>query len=510
MEQAAEERKTPLWLLSIIVTLPTFFAFLATSATNVALPHIAGSFGSTNDEAKWVVTSYMVANGIFLPLTGWLERKLARLNFLKVFITLFTLGSIVCALAPNLVTLILGRVIQGIGGGVLMPLSQSILLQEFPKDRKGDAMAIFIFAIMVSSIMGPTVGGLLVDNFSWQWIFIINIPIGIFSLIVIPLTVCDTEKERGKEKVDYMGLLFLIFWLFSMQVVLDKGQQYGWFDCTWICWLSLFSLTCMFMFVIWEIEIKNPIVNLRVFKDLNFLVGTVLGTLVNVMVCVTVILIPQFFQGVMHYTASQTGLSLSTRVISVLPLLFIGKLCKMYDVRAIIAVGFALIGASIALCTNLNLESPPTAIVLSNILFGFGSVFALVPVSALALGTLDKNQIANAAGIHSLTKCVAGSVFTSLASSFAISFAQVHQTHLLKNMIVYNPSFTAHFAALKSALIHYNTAGVAAHKANALLYNQMLVQTKIYALVDLFQIAALVTFIAIPLVIFFKVKPAAK
>ncbi len=503
-----QNKKTPLWLLSFIVTLPTFFAFLATSATNVALPHIAGSFGSTNDEAKWVVTSYMVANGIFLPLTGWLERKLGRLDFLKIFISLFTIGSIVCSLAPNLLILILGRVIQGIGGGVLMPLSQSILLQEFPKERKGDAMAIFIFAIMVSSIMGPTVGGLLVDNFSWPWIFVINIPIGIFSLIVIPLIVPDTEKDNKKEKVDYMGLVFLILWLFTMQIVLDKGQQYGWFDCTWICWLSLFSLISMFCFIIWEIEIKEPIVDLRVFKDLNFFIGTILGTLVNVLVCVTVILIPQFFQGIMHYTASLTGLSLGSRVIACIPLLFIGKLCKLYDVRIIIAIGFALIGTSIALCANLNLQVAPTTIILSNVLFGFGSVFAIVPVSALALGTLNKNQIANAAGIHSLTKCAAGSVFTSLASSFAIGFSQIHQTHLLKNMTVYNPAFVSHFSAFKNAFLHYNSDFVAAHKSNALLYNQLLVQTKMYALADLFQIAALVTFVLIPLVIFLKVKPA--
>ncbi|MCD8024635.1 MAG: DHA2 family efflux MFS transporter permease subunit [Candidatus Gastranaerophilales bacterium] len=501
-----EAKKIPLWLLSFVVTLPTFFAFLATSATNVALPHIAGSFGSTDDEAKWVVTSYMVANGIFLPLTGWLERKLARLNFLKIFISLFTTGSIICALAPNLVTLILGRIVQGIGGGVLMPLSQSILLQEFPKTKKGDAMAIFIFAIMVSSIMGPTVGGFLVDNFSWQWIFIVNVPVGIFSLIVIPYTVMDTAKDFRKEKVDYFGLFFLICWLFSMQVVLDKGQQYGWFDCDWISWLSLFSLICMLFFIVFELEIKHPIVNLRVFKDLNFFIGTILGTLVNVMVCVTVILIPQFFQGIMHYTASMTGLTLGSRVIACFPLLFIGKLCKMFDVRLIIASGFFLIGSSIFLLANLNLQVAPTTIILSNILFGFGSVFALVPISALALGTLEKNQIANAAGIHSLTKCVAGSIFTSLASSFAISFSQVHQTYLLKNMSVYNPVFNAHFSALKNALLNYNCSFVASHKANMLLYKQLLVQTKMYAIMDLFQIAALVSVIVIPLVIFLKVE----
>lgn len=485
--------------------LPTFFAFLATSATNVALPHIAGSFGSTNDEAKWVVTSYMVANGIFLPLTGWLERKFGRLDFLKIFIALFTLGSCVCALATNLNMLILGRIIQGVGGGILMPLSQSILLQEFPNDRKSDAMAIFIFGIMVSSIMGPTVGGYLVDYFSWQWIFIINVPIGIFSLIVIPLTVNDTAKDKNSGKVDVLGLVFLITWLFSMQVVLDKGQQYGWFDCTWICWLSVFSLGCMFLFVVWELEIKEPIVNLRVFKDLNFVVGTILGVLVNVMVCVTIILLPQYYQGLMHYTASLTGLALASRVVACVALFFIGKLCQMYDLRALIATGFVLIGVSISLCANLNLQSSQTAIILSNVLFGIGSVFALVPISSLALGTLPKSKIPDAAGVHSLSKCVTGSMFTSLASSFAISLSQVHQTYLLKNMTVYNPVFVKHFTVLKGAFMHSLPSLSAARKANAILYKQLLVQAKLSAFADLFQFAALVTFLVIPLVLLLKV-----
>lgn len=498
-------KNTPLWLLSFIVILPTFFAFLATSATNVALPHIAGSFGSTNDEAKWVVTSYMVANGIFLPLTGWLERKFGRLDFLKIFIALFTLGSCVCALATNLNMLILGRIIQGVGGGILMPLSQSILLQEFPNDRKSDAMAIFIFGIMVSSIMGPTVGGYLVDYFSWQWIFIINVPIGIFSLIVIPLTVNDTAKDKNSGKVDVLGLVFLITWLFSMQVVLDKGQQYGWFDCTWICWLSVFSLGCMFLFVVWELEIKEPIVNLRIFKDLNFVVGTILGVLVNVMVCVTIILLPQYYQGLMHYTASLTGLALASRVVACVALFFIGKLCQMYDLRALIATGFVFIGVSISLCANLNLQSSPTAIILSNVLFEIGSVFALIPISSLALGTLPKSKIPDAAGVHSLSKCVTGSMFTSLASSFAISLSQVHQTYLLKNMTVYNPVFVKHFTVLKGAFMHSLPSLSAARKANAILYKQLLVQAKLSAFADLFQFAALVTFSVIPLVLLLKV-----
>lgn len=505
LDEVIDVKKTPLWLLALVVTMPTFFAFLATSATNVALPHIAGSFGSTVDEAKWVVTSYMIANGIFLPLTGWLERKLGRLGFLKIFITIFTLGSIVCTFAPSLFVLILGRIIQGIGGGVLMPLSQSILLQEFPSNRKGDAMAIFVFSIMVSSIMGPTVGGLLVDNFSWQWIFIINIPVGILSLILIPMFVNDTSKSRKKESVDFMGVIFLVLWLFSMQIVLDKGQQYGWFDCVWIYWLSVFSLFSMFCFIIYELSIKEPIVNLKVFKNMNFVIGTILGILINVMVCATMILLPQFFQGLMHYTAADTGLALATRVFACVVLLFIGKICQLYDLRSIIATGLFIMGISIALCVDLNMQAAPNAIVLSNILFGIGSATALVPVSGIALGTLPKEQIPSGAGIHSLSKCVTGSIATSLASSMVIMLSQVHQTYLVKNMSLYNHNFVNHFNALKSAFFHHGEIIVAIKKANLALYNQLLVQSKLCAISDLFMVCTLITFITIPLVIFLKV-----
>ena len=273
----------------------------------------------------------------------------------------------------------------------------------------------------------------------------------------------------------------------------------GWFDCTWICWLSTFSLGCMFMFIIWELEVKEPIVNLRVFKDLNFFIGTILGVLVNIMVCVTIILLPQFYQGLMGYTASLTGLALASRVIACVMLLFIGKLCQMYDVRVIIAFGFLSLGTSIWLCTSLNMQVSPTTIILSNFLFGIGSVCALVPISALALGTLPKDKIADAAGVHSLTKCVTGSMFTSLAASFAISLSQVHQTYLLKNMTVYNPIFMQHFSALKHFFAHNHALVTASHQANAILYKQLLAQAKLCAFADIFQFAALVTFMVIPL-----------
>ncbi len=502
----ANTRKSPLWLLALVVSLPTFFAFLATSATNVALLHIAGAFGSTSDEAKWVVTSYMIANGVFLPLTGWLERTLGRLNFLKIFLLLFTIGSVICSLAPNLLTLIFGRIVQGVGGGVLMPMSQSILLQEFPPDRKGDAMSIFILATMVSSICGPTVGGYLVDNLSWQWIFIINIPVGILSLIFIPMIVNDTPRTVEKGSTDFEGIIFLILWLFSMQVVLDKGQQYGWFDCTWIRWTSLFSFFCMLLFVVWELEVKKPVVDLRVFKNINFLIGTILGSCVNVMVFSTVILLPQFYQGLMGYTASATGLVMGSRVFSCLTLVFVGKLCSVYNPKILIALGFMLLGSSMTMFINFNMQVSPITIIIPNVVFGLGVVLAIVPISAVALCSLPKEITPSAAGIHSLCKCVMGSIGTSLASSFIIGLSQVHQNYLIKNMTENNLVFLKHFSHFQKFFLAHGDIISASRKANVLLYKQLLAQAKLCAISDIFLIIATIAFTAVVIVFFLQNK----
>ncbi len=506
-----EQRRFPLWLISVTVILPTFFAMLATSATNVALPHMGGAFGATNDETKWVITSYMVSNAVFLPLTGWFESTLGRKNFLLIFLSLFGIGSVVCVFANSLNMLILGRLIQGVGGGIMMPMCQSILLQEFPKDRAGDAMALFSFATMVSSIIGPTVGGLLVDNLSWPWIFIVNIPVTILSLLLIHFVLTDTPRNTGNKKVDVIGLGSLTLWLFSMQVVLDKGQQYGWFDCTWICWLLGFSIFCAIFFVVWELENKNAMVDLTVFKNFNFSLGTVLADIANLLVYATIILLPQYLQGLMGYTASLSGLSLATRVLSaVICLTFVGSLAKIIDSRIVIVVGFLMMAASGYMFSLISLQTNFAYLFLPNFLFGAGMVLAFVPISGLALGDLPKAQISNAAGIHSLTKCVAASIFTSLASSFAISLSEVHQFYLVGNMSKFNPMFLRHFNHYYGAFLHHFPNVIAAKKANIVLYKQLMAQSKLYAYVDIFQYLTLVTVLISVLAIFLKVKKKKK
>ena len=261
MAQELQYNKVPIWLIAISILMPTSFAALATTATNVAIPHISGYFAATADESKWIVTSYMVANACMIMLTGWLEHVLGRKQLIKVCIFIFTLGALICTVAPSLNIMVIGRLIQGIGGGPMTPISQTVLLSAFPEDKKGVAMSLFGLAVMVCAILGPSFGGFLVDNFNWHYIYSVNIPVGIVSYMLICKNIENTEPSKEKKHVDFIGMSALIIWLLSMQIVLDKGQQYNWFDSAWISWLSGFSLVVLSFLVIWEIENKNSFIN---------------------------------------------------------------------------------------------------------------------------------------------------------------------------------------------------------------------------------------------------------
>lgn len=506
--QAIEIKKIPLWLTALTIMTPTSFAMLATSATNVALPNIAGTFGSTHEEVNWVITSYMIANAILLPMTGWLENLLGRKNFLKIFIMIFIAGSIVCLFSQNLNMLILGRIIQGIGGGPMMPISQSILLQAFPSEKKGQAMAVFAFAVMITSILGPTVGGFLVDNLCWQWIFIINLPGGIISLMLVEHSIKQERLRKVSKKVDVVGLSFLILWLLNMQIVLDKGQQYDWFDTPWICVLSFIAVFSMIFFIVWELEYEHALVNLRVFKDKNFVIGTILGSFINMIIYVTIVQLPMYLQTLMGYTATLSGLSLAPRALSCIVMLFIvGELVNHVDNRILISLGFLLMGISTFMYAGITLTTSFSYIVFPNILLGVGVILTFIPISALTLGTLPKADMSNGAGLHSLSKCVATAFITSLSTTFVARFSQVHQTYLLDNMSVYNPVFRHHFEAIKGGLLTHFPAFIAAKKANIILYHQLLSQSKLYSFVDVFQIFALIAFLLTPLAFLLKIKP---
>ncbi len=508
-EAFVRQYQPPLWLISISILLPTSFACLATSATNVAIPHISGYFGSTVDEANWIITSYMIANACLILMSGWLENLMGRTKLLKVFITVFTVGSLICAIAPNLNIMVLGRLIQGIGGGPMTPISQAVLLSAFPSEKRGVAMSLYGVAVMIFAILGPTFGGFIVDNADWQWIYLINIPVGILSISLIHANISELEVRKKIEKTDFPGMIALVLWLLSMQVVLDKGQQYNWFDCAWISWLAGFSACCLAFFIVWELECDSPLINLRIFKDRNFLIGTILSASVNMLVFSTIVLLPQFLQNLMGYTAILSGLTIAPRLISsVVMIILINKFMEIFDSRILIAFGFLFLGISIFSYVNLNLQVSFFSMVMPQVLMGVGIILVFVPVSALALGTLPKQELSAGASLHNLCKSTTMAVVASISSTLVARHAQIHQVYLVKNLSEFTLAFQTKFAALLHTFLANASSSYATAKANAYLYKSLLAQSRLMAYVDVFSTFALLAFLLIPLAFLLKTKSA--
>lgn len=506
MEATSVKQKVPIWLIAVSILLPTSFAALATTATNVALPHISGYFAATADEAKWIVTSYMVANACLIMLSGWLENVFGRKLFAKICIAVFTLGALICTFAPSLNIMVLGRFIQGIGGGPMTPISQTILLTAFPPEKKGVAMSLFGFAVMVCAILGPSFGGFLVDNFNWHYIYSVNIPVGIVSLILVSHFIEETKKPEVKPKIDFVGMTALVLWLMSMQIVLDKGQQYNWFDCAWICWLAGFSLVTLSFLIVWEIENKNSFMKVRIFKDRNFFIGTVISTAVSMVVFTTMYLAPQFIQNMLGYTALLSGLTMAPRVIScILMLLVIPHLMRIYDSRILIAVGFFFLGLATFVYTNVNLAVSFLYVSIPNFLLGIGVILTFIPISALALGTLPKEDLANGASLHNFCKTIGVAIIVSMSSTIVARHSQIHQGYLVDNLSNFNWVFQNKMASWTNTFITGASSTYAINKANAYAYKQMIVQSNLMAYVDAFAIVALIAFLLIPLPFLMKI-----
>lgn len=501
-EVAQTKKKAPLGLLAIAILMPTSFSALATTATNVAIPHISGYFAATADETKWIVTAYMVANACLIMLAGWLESMFGRKLFTKICIVIFTLGALICTLAPSLNTMVLGRFVQGVGGGPMTPISQTVLLSAFPPDKKGVAMSLFGLAVMVCAILGPSFGGFLVDNLNWHYIYSVNIPVGIISFILINKYLEDTKPASTQKNIDIIGMSALVLWLLSMQIVLDKGQQYNWFDCAWICWLSGFSLVMFTFLIVWELENKHAFMKLRLFKDRNFLIGTIISTAVSMIIFTTMFLAPQFLQNVLGYTALLSGYTLAPRVISCVLMLFaIPYLMKIYDSRLLIAIGFFFLGAATFMYTNVNLAVSFLYVSIPNVLLGVGVILTFIPISALALGTLPKEQLSNGASLHNFCKTVGVAIVVSMSSTLVARHSQMHQTFLVENLSRFNPVFHQKMTSLVHTFGGMSTT-FGTIKANAMVYKQMVAQSTLFAYVDVFAIVALLAFVLIPLAFF--------
>jgi DHA2 family multidrug resistance protein len=496
------------WMVAVSVMLATFMVVLDSSIANVALPHIAGSLSASTDESTWVLTSYLVSNGIMLPASGWLARRIGRKRLLMLSILAFTGASMLCGIAVNMPMLILARILQGAGGGGMQPLAQAILLEGFPPDMHGKAMAAYGVGIVVAPVVGPTLGGWITDSYTWRWIFYINLPVGLLALFMANLYVWDPPYLRHKTRVaiDGIGFGLMAVWLGAMQLVLDKGQEADWFGATWICWTAAISVLAFLAFVARELLHRDPLVQLRILLNRNFLFGTMIAGLYGVALYGLTALMPLFLQTVLGYSALASGLAVSPRGLgSVVAMILVGMVSNRIDNRVLLAFGFAVFGYSALVLSDVNLTISMGSVAIPNFINGFGGGFVFVPLTTMTMGLLKKTEIGNAAGIYNLVRNIGGSIGISALTANLVRGAQVHQNYLAAQVSPNDPAAGTALAGLAAHFQVFGADAVTAHReALGALYGSMQQQAAVLAYADNFRLLGYLTLASIPLVLLLK------
>jgi DHA2 family multidrug resistance protein len=496
------------WIIAASVMLATFMEVLDTSVANVALPHIAGNLSATSEEATWVLTSYLVSNAIILPATNWLSRFFGRKRFLIACIIIFTLSSAMCGAATTLGMLIVARILQGAGGGALQPIAQSVLMESFPPEKRGSAMAVFGMGVVVAPIVGPTLGGWITDNYSWRWIFYINVPIGILAIMMANAFIEDPPyiKNQKPGRVDYIGFGLMAVGLSALQLVLDKGQEEDWFASSFILLTAVFAVLTLVAFVVWELRSKEPIVNLRILANRNFAVGTLLMTMVGIVLYGTIALLPLFLQTMLGYPAVQSGMAVSPRGLgSICSMVIIGRLVGKIDSRWLIILGFSVLAYSTWMFGNINLQISMGSIVWPSIISGAAMGFVFVPLTTMAMGTLPNDQMGNAAGVFNLMRNTGGSIGISAVMTMLARGAQTHMVTLGSNVNPYNPVVQQRMGQMAGAL-GSRSGSLAAGRQQALgaMYGTVVRQSMVLSYIDKFRMLALMCLLCVPATLLFK------
>jgi DHA2 family multidrug resistance protein len=491
------------WLIAASVMLATFMEVLDTSVANVALPHIAGNLSATPEEATWVLTSYLVSNAIILPAANWLGRFFGRKRFLIVCIILFTMSSAVCGAAASLGMLIVARIAQGAGGGALQPIAQAVLMESFPPEKRGSAMAVFGLGVVVAPIIGPTLGGWITDNYSWRWIFYINIPVGMLAVFMANTFVEDPPYIRSQRpgRIDYLGFSLMALALGTMQLVLDKGQEEEWFASNFITSFVIISFTAAVAFVIWELRSKEPIVDLRVLANRNFAVGTSLMIVMGIVLYGTIAMLPLFLQTLMGYPAVESGMAVSPRGFgAITSMLIVGRLINRVRGRYLVMFGFSVLAYSIYLFGKINLEISISSIVWPNIISGFAMGFIFVPLTTMALGTLTNQQMGNASGVFNLMRNTGGSVGIAIVTTMLARGAQTHQAMMVAHLTPYDPAFQQRMGQLAAR----GMPGVATQQAYAGIYGTLVRQATLLSYIDIFRVLAFLCLLCVPATLLFE------
>jgi len=489
------------WLIAVVVTMATFMEVLDTTIVNVALPHMAGNLSATTDEITWVLTSYLVANAIVLPIAGWCSNVFGRKRFYMSCVALFTASSFLCGFAPNLATLVVCRILQGLGGGGLQPSEQAILVDAFPAEKRGMAFAVAGIAMVTAPILGPTLGGWITDNASWRWCFYINVPVGILSLILSSRMVQDPPKEKTESKVpfklDFTGLALIAVSLAAMQFTLDKGERLDWFDSPLIRTCAAVGVVGLISAVIWELRQHHPVVDLPLFKNRNFAVANLLMFTLGFVMFGTTVLLPLLLQTKMGYTATDAGLVLSPGGVVVMIMMpLIGWAVSRVQPRRLVMWGMFMHGIALLLMTRFDLLVDFKTVVLTRCLQAGSFAFLFIPINTMAYAQLPPGKNNNASSLLSLARNMGGSCGIALATYLVTARSQVHQTMLSAHMTPYDPAFRQAFGALQRAL--------PGARPEAMLYKTLLDQSAMLAYLDVFGLLAALSFCGIGLALLFR------
>ena len=491
------------WLIAASVMLATFMEVLDTSVANVALPHIAGNLSATTEESTWVLTSYLVSNAIILPATNWLGRYFGRKRFLVICIIIFTLASALCGAAASLGMLIVARILQGAGGGALQPIAQAVLMESFPPQKRGQAMAVFGMGVVVAPIIGPTLGGWITDNYSWRWIFYINIPVGILAVFMANMFIEDPPYIRDQRpgRIDRIGFALMAIGLGTLQLVLDKGQEEDWFHSSMITFAAIFAAVTLVSFVIWELSTKEPIVDLRVLKNRNFTVGTSIMTVMGIVLYGTIALLPLFLQTMLGYPALQSGMAVSPRGFgSIVSMILVGRLIGKIDGRYLVMFGFLVLGYATYRFSDINLMVTSASITWPNIISGFAMGFIFVPLTTMAMGTLANEQMGNASGVFNLMRNTGGSIGIAAMTTMLSRGGQIHQAALVRNINPYDPEVQQRV----QQLTHVLPGGGGTGQAYGIIYGMVARQAMVLSYIDNFRMLAFLCLICVPAVFLFK------
>src|SRR5499427_7177402 len=494
MEQTSTEVSIPHinpWLIAVAVMFGTFMEVLDTTVVNVSLPHIAGSLSVTPEEATWALTSYLVANAIVLPITGWLASYFGRKRLLTTAVVGFTTASFFCGFAPTLAWLVVFRIVQGLTGGVLQPVSQAVMLEAFPPAQQGKAMGVWGLGIVVAPMLGPVLGGWLTDNYSWRWVFYVNIPVGIVSIVMTKLFIFDPPYiRRTTAKVDTWGIGMLAVGIGGLQIVLDKGQQEDWFSSTWIASLTAISVLMLALFIVHELLSKEPVLHLRVFKERTYSTGVFLMTTLGFVLYGSLVLLPLFLQTVLGYPAIEAGIAMAPRGLgSFIAMPIVGFLTAKVDARKLLVVG--LIGGSITLFMlgSLNLQIGYWDIFWPQFFQGLTMGLIFVPLTTVTMSLIAREEMGNATSLFNLMRNLGGSVGIATIATMLSRNTQTQYNILGSHITQFDLQTRSLLAQIRSAFVSrgmdFTTATRAAYAAVSGMVSR---QAVMVAFVQLFRI----------------------